>query len=286
VKPNIGNQNVDVVGLEIFNDLGRTVLDIDIPPVHPAVLWLHSRREQIVTGAPHSFPARSLSLEAMPVFHILRQRHAKVLFDDHGGPERILGVLLHALELFRQYRQRVVRAVSNQKREVDQLVRIRELAYQVKVLGEERTCVAEGCEDEHALLVDVTFWRGLDRIQVDVFYGVLVDLDRLVVVEDYGCSEMRMPLFVLILRHGHGRFGRTPAVESRLACQLLYTQCLYTGLEFAIAYLCISPAAEPIDRQSSKITDRTPSERSTRGFRTVCHNARVGGSRARAAFHE
>jgi hypothetical protein len=52
------------------------------------------------------------------------------------------------------------------------------------------------------------------------------------------------------------------------------------------ADLCISPAAEPIDRQSSIIIVKTPIANSVRVFRSMCHSWREAGNRARAAFHE
>lgn len=52
------------------------------------------------------------------------------------------------------------------------------------------------------------------------------------------------------------------------------------------ADLCISPAAEPMDRQSSMIIVKTPIANKVRVFRRICHSWREAGNRDRAAFHE
>lgn len=51
-------------------------------------------------------------------------------------------------------------------------------------------------------------------------------------------------------------------------------------------YLCISPAAVPMDRHSSTIAVISATDSKSFGFRTVLTTCREGGSLAVAAFHE
>lgn len=53
-----------------------------------------------------------------------------------------------------------------------------------------------------------------------------------------------------------------------------------------IAYLCISPAADPIDRHSRMSMEKMPMDSRTRGLLSMCQTCRDGGSRDLAAFHE
>lgn len=55
-------------------------------------------------------------------------------------------------------------------------------------------CVAEGCEDEDALLVADGFRGGVDAVEVDALDLAGVDLDGCVLVEYYGCLEVGVPV--------------------------------------------------------------------------------------------
>ena len=135
MEPDIRHQNIPVVRNEIFNDLARTILDIDIPPIDPRMLQLQSRREQVVPRAAHSFPSRSLRFEAMPILDTLRKLDAEVLFDYHGGAEGY-GVFatLNAVEFCREDAESVICAVADEKCEIDEIVRVCQLREEVKVL--------------------------------------------------------------------------------------------------------------------------------------------------------
>ena len=51
-------------------------------------------------------------------------------------------------------------------------------------------------------------------------------------------------------------------------------------------YLCISPAADPIDRHNNVNTATTPNSAHVFGFRRVCNACLLRGNLALAAFHE
>ena len=56
--------------------------------------------------------------------------------------------------------------------------------------------------------------RGLDRVEVDVFYGRGVDLYRGVVVENDGGLKVGVPGLLFIQTHIHWGFRRAPAIET------------------------------------------------------------------------
>jgi hypothetical protein len=84
MKPDIGYNNVPIMRHEILDDLGRAVDNIDVSPVHPAVLGLERCRKQVVPRATHSLPPRSLRLERVSVCNVLGEAHTKVLLHNHG----------------------------------------------------------------------------------------------------------------------------------------------------------------------------------------------------------
>ena len=214
-----GNENVLVVGNEVFKDFGRAVHDVHIAPVNPRMLWLQGSGEKVVAGLAHGLPPRTLCVEGVPLLDTLAQVEVKVLFNDHGAAERdVVGPLLDSVEFGRKHGEGIILGVGDEEGEVDQVVRIRELGEQLKVLGEVGGSVLEGRDDEDFLLIDDGLAGGLDGVEVDVLDRFRVDLERCVVVENDGRLHVRIPSRVLVLRHVYRRRRRSPAVEA-VACQ-------------------------------------------------------------------
>jgi hypothetical protein len=78
-----------------------------------------------------------------------------------------------------------------------------------------RCCILDRCDDQHPLFIAYSVDGGVDAVEVDVLYLSLVDLDRCVVVEQYGCLHVCMPVCSFVRSHTHGWLGGAKAVEPR-----------------------------------------------------------------------
>lgn len=201
---------------EVLDDLCRAILDIHVPPIHPRMVRLQRRTQQIVARPAHRLSPGPLRRETVPVLDALAQRNAEIFLNDHGAAEGQPFRLarLHALQLLRENSECIICRIADEEREVDEMVRVRELGEQIKVLLNVVGGIAQGREDEDSFLVGEGFGRRFDRVEVDVLDRRGIDLYRLVVVEYYGGLEVGVPAGLLVRRHVHGRFGGAPAVES------------------------------------------------------------------------
>ena len=130
-----GNKNIAVVSDEILNDLGRTVLDIDITPVDPTVLRLHSSAEKVISSLAHGLSARTLSSETVSVFDTLAQMNTEIFLNHSSAAERDrVGTTLDALEFFGEDGEGIIGAVANEESEIDQLVRVGQLRNEIEVI--------------------------------------------------------------------------------------------------------------------------------------------------------
>ena len=151
----------------------------------------------------------------MAVFDILAVEPAEVLLDDGDAPEGdLVGTFLDAFELHGQDSEGIVGRIADEETKVNEVVRVGQLGNQLKVLGEVGSGVFEGCEKKDMLLVVESMARGLDRVEVDVFYGRGVDLYRGVVVENDGGLKVGVPGLLFIQTHIHWGFRRAPAIET------------------------------------------------------------------------
>ena len=201
--------DITVVSDQIFKNLVRAVLDVHVAPVNPAVLGLQGSAQQEVPGLAHSLSARTLCLETVSFLdaHSNRLLVREILLDNHNAAEwHFVVSALDTLEFHRQDSQSIVIAVSDKETEVDQVVRVGQLADEFEVLVEVVAGVAEGSEDEDTLLVEDGLGCGRDFVEVDMLNSRAVDLYGRMVVEDDGCLLVACPSRLLRSGHLHGRF--------------------------------------------------------------------------------
>lgn len=173
---------------KVLDDPTRAVLDVHISPVHPAVLGLQRRRQQVIPGFPHCLSPRSLSSEAMSALHVLTCCDVKVLGHNHHASEGYaVCPRLDPFQLHAQHGERIICAIAHQECQINQLVRIGQLRQQIKVLLNVWCRISERSQDEHMLLIGERFRRRGDGIEVNVLYAGAVDLNGFVVVEDDWC---------------------------------------------------------------------------------------------------
>lgn len=112
---------------KVLQNLLRRILNIHIPPIHPAVIRLQRRIQQIVPRLPHRLPSGTLKLEAMARLHILPLNNPKILLNNHDATKRDfrIRVILDPLQLGCEQRHSIVRGVADQERQVDQVMWVR-----------------------------------------------------------------------------------------------------------------------------------------------------------------
>lgn len=182
------------MGNKVLDDLLGTVDDIHVSPVHPRVVVLEGRGQEVVPCLAHGLAARRLGREAMAVLDVLAQREPEILLDDHGAPKgNAVWALLDAVELGGEDGEGVVGSVAHEEPEVDEVVGVRELGEKLKILGEVTRGVLERGEDEDSFFVLHGLGGGLDRVQVDMLDRGGFDFKRGVVVEHDGGTEVRRP---------------------------------------------------------------------------------------------
>ena len=179
------NKDIAVVSDKVLDDLGRAVLDVDITPVDPAVLRLHSSTEKVISSLAHSLSARTLRSETMSILDTLAQMNAEIFLHYGSAVEGDrVGATLNALEFLGKDGEGVIGAVADEESEIDQLVRVGQLRDKVEVVVDVGSGVAQRGEEENALLVVNGLSRALYGIEVDTADGGVIDLDGSVVVED------------------------------------------------------------------------------------------------------
>lgn len=179
---------------KILDNFGRAVLDVDIAPVDPAVFGLHGGAEEIIPGLAHGLSAGALCSKTVSVLDTLAQMDAEIFLDNGDAVEGDgIGAALDALELFGEDGKSVVGAVADEEGQVDELVRVGQLRNEVKVVVDVGGGVAQGGEQQDALLVVNGLSGALYGVQVDAVDGAVVDLDGGVVVEDDGGLQAAGP---------------------------------------------------------------------------------------------
>lgn len=170
MEPNVWHKNVPIVLHKVLNDAWRILLDIDIAPVNPAVLWLERSVQEVVSGPTHGLSPGTLSLEAVALLNVLGEvEPAKVLFDDLDAVERNgRRHLLHALELGRKDCLCLILGVANEESKINQFVGVGELNDELKILWKVAGGIAKRREDENTLFVLDGIRCAVDIVEVDM----------------------------------------------------------------------------------------------------------------------
>jgi len=205
LRQHTGNNNIPVVGDKVLDNLGRTVHNVDVSPVDPRVVGLQGGREEIVARSAHCLSARALGLEAVTVLDILAQLEAKVLLDNQSAAE-LVRPLLEAVELRGERGKGLVGRVAHEETEINQVVRVRKLGDQLKILGEVPAGILERGENEDAFLVVDGVGSRLDGVQVDVLDRGRVYLYWVVRIVHDGGTKVRRPGGLFVERHLHWGF--------------------------------------------------------------------------------
>ena len=193
------------MGDEVFDDLGRAVHNVHIPPVHPGVVGLQGGREKVVTRSAHGLSAWSLGLESVTVLDVLAQLEAKILLDNQSAAE-FVGTLLEAIQFRGENGEGLIGGITNEEAKINEVVRVRELGDQLKVLGEIPVGILERGEDENAFLVVDSICGRLDGVQVDALDRGRIDFYWGVGIVHDGSMKMRRPGCLFVKGHLHWGF--------------------------------------------------------------------------------
>src|SRR5690349_2997909 len=72
-----GHQNISVVSDKVFQNLFRTVNDINIAPINPRMLVRQGGCEKVIPCSAHGLPSRTLGFEGVSLLDILAQLESK-----------------------------------------------------------------------------------------------------------------------------------------------------------------------------------------------------------------
>ena len=128
------NKNIAVVSDKVLNDFGRAIVDVDVAPVDPTVLRLHSSTEKVISSLAHGLSARTLSSETVSVLDILAQMNTEIFLNNGSAVEGSrVGAILNALKFFGEDGKCVISAVTNQESEIDQVVGVGQFNEEIEV---------------------------------------------------------------------------------------------------------------------------------------------------------
>lgn len=203
------HNDILVVANKVLEQSRRSLLNINVPPVDPAVIRLQRTVQEKVACGSERLPTRALVGKCVPVLHILGMSNGKVLLHDCHAAERTsvirIRLILDPIQLLGQQCKSVVAAVGHQEGDINQVVRVAELDEQLKVFDEIPRRITERGKNQDLLPVCVSPFGTLDFVQVVNIPIRGIDLNGLVVVEDDGSRLPLMICCVVIPRNLQGR---------------------------------------------------------------------------------
>lgn len=129
-----GNQDVAIMCDKVFNDLLRTVHDINVSPVNPGMLGLQGSRKQIVSGLAHRLSSRSLCGEAVSGLDIHVHGLAEIFLHNQNTVEgNLVCPLLYSVKFRRENGQGIIRGVADQETKVDEIMGVGKLGEKIEV---------------------------------------------------------------------------------------------------------------------------------------------------------
>ena len=91
------NKNIPVMHDKVLNDVGRALDNIDVSPIHPAMVRPHGCGEKVVSRLAHGLSPWPLRSKAMPLLHTLPGGHTEAFLHNHSRSESNIRVVLHSL---------------------------------------------------------------------------------------------------------------------------------------------------------------------------------------------
>lgn len=107
----------------------------------------------------------------MLILHVGSDDDTKILLYNQSAAEGYLvRSFLHSIQLRGQNSQSIISRIANQKSEIDQVVRIRQLAEKIEIFAEVRRSVFKRGKDKDSLFIDLCARGRHDVVEVDVLY--------------------------------------------------------------------------------------------------------------------
>lgn len=163
---------------EVLEDGKRGGLDVSVSPVDPAMRRPQGSTQQPIPGLGHELPSRGLGGKAVSALDVLVDLLAKVLLDDRDLAVRLprVRVVLQLLQQLRQQARGVVLRVRDQEGQVDEVVRVGEVAQMREEHGQVRRGVSQRRAQQDSLLALPPPRRPLDVRQVVVADGLELEV--------------------------------------------------------------------------------------------------------------
>lgn len=210
------DEDVLVMGNEIFDNGFRAVNDINIPPVNPRVIMLQSGVEKVVACFGNGLA--TFTLYGIGVFVIDGHINGgpKVLLHNQRTPkgDLLFHLFLDTFQLGGKHSKSIILAVADKEGQVDQLVRIRQLVEKVKVPRKVISGISQRRQNKHSFAIRNGLGGRLDGVEIHAGDGAGINLVRRVMVEDDRSLKMRVPFDHFIDGHFHWRLGRAVTIET------------------------------------------------------------------------
>lgn len=194
------------MGHEILQDTLGAIGNVHVAPVHPGVIGLQSRIEQVIPGAGDSLASWTLCGERMSLCHGHLNVGTEILLNNSCTTEAnfLLGVVLDAIEFRGEVCEGVIFAVTNEEGQIDQIVWVGQFVKEVEIFGQVRSGVTKGSQDEYTFAVESGLGSRLDGVQVEIGDSGGVDFVGFVAVEEDRGLGVRTPFDHLVDGHFHG----------------------------------------------------------------------------------
>ena len=139
---------------QIFQNGKGSRLDVDISPIHPAVCGAKSSTKQPIACLGHALSSAGLCSKAVSTLDILVDLLAKILFNDRNLAKRhsVFLARLKAGQKIGEKSQSVVLGITNEKGQIDEVVRICQVAQMREKHGQMRRRISKWGTKEDSLL--------------------------------------------------------------------------------------------------------------------------------------
>ncbi|KAK5624505.1 hypothetical protein RRF57_000221 [Xylaria bambusicola] len=125
-----GDNNILIVAHKILDDGERCCFNVNVPPIHPRVIWAQSSAQQPISCLCHELATACLSGKSMATLNVLVDFLAEIFLNNRYLAIWLFRILM-GLKLFQHFDeklQRPVLRVRDQKGEVHQVVWVGQIA--------------------------------------------------------------------------------------------------------------------------------------------------------------